>query len=195
MSSGVFTAGIDNGGLTTDYEIRILICWLLDRLKVPVSASQLSGALLGEGMVNYFEATCAVGQLISSGHIIENEAEAGEKILVLTELGKKTSEAFYKTVPRNVRDRSLESLSQYILQERFAKENRTQIIKTEDGYRLELTLNDVGNDLMTISLYAPTKEMCEAMEKRFLLDPTRVYRMIISHLTGEKLGAIDIIDG
>ena len=96
MSSGVFTAGIDNGGLTTDYEIRILICWLLDRLKVPVTASQLSGALLGEGMVNYFEATCAVGQLIASGHMLENDAGTGEKTLVLTDLGKKTAEAFIK---------------------------------------------------------------------------------------------------
>ena len=64
MSTGVFTAGIDNGGLTTDYEIRILICWLIDKVNMPVTASQLSGALLGEGMVNYFEVTCAVGQLV-----------------------------------------------------------------------------------------------------------------------------------
>ena len=194
MSTGVFTAGIDNGGLTTDYEIRILICWLIDKVNMPVTASQLSGALLGEGMVNYFEVTCAIGQLVSSGHLIEKDSNADDKELILTELGKKTSEAFEKTVPRNVRDRSLEALGQYILQERFAKENRTSITKTEDGYLLELSLNDVGNDLMKLTLYSPTMEICQSMEKKFIQDPTKLYRLIISNLTGEKLGAIDLID-
>ena len=194
MSSEVFTAGINNGGLTTDYEIRILICWLLEKVRVPVTASQLSGALLGEGTANYFEVTCAIGQLAASGHITESETASGDKLLTLTELGKKTSQAFYKTVARSVRDRSVEALSQCILQERFAKENKTSIVETEDGFRLELALNDVGNDLMNISLYAPSREMCEAMERRFLQDPTRLYRMIISNITGEKLGAIEFID-
>jgi len=194
MSTGVFTAGIDNGGLTTDYEIRILICWLIDKVNMPVTASQLSGALLGEGMVNYFEVTSAVGQLVSSGHLIEKDKGNDVKELVLTGLGKKTSEAFEKTVPRNVRDRSLEAVSQYVLQERFAKENKTSITKTDDGYLLELSLNDVGNDLMKLTLYSPTMDMCQSMEKRFIQDPTQLYRLIISNLTGEKLGTVELID-
>lgn len=194
MASGVFTEGIDQGGLTTDYEIRILVCWLLNKVRVPVTSSQLSGALLGDGLVNYFEVTCAVGQLISSGHISETEKSDSIKMLTVTELGRKTAETFYKTVPLHVREKSIEALSQCILQERFARENHTSITETDDGFRLELSLNDVGNDLMTLSLYAPSREICEIMEKRFIKDPTQLYRTVLSSLTGEKLNAIEFID-
>lgn len=192
MASGIFTEGIAHGGLTTDYEIRILICWLLEKVRIPVTVSQLSGSLLGERLANYFEVTCAVSQLLESGHIEEVERE-GEKALILTDLGRKTSQTFYKTVARSVREKAVEALSQCVLQDRFAKENRTEIVEAEDGFRLELSLNDVGNDLMTISLYAPSREICETMKKRFLTDPTRLYRLVLSDLMGEERAAMDFI--
>lgn len=192
MASGIFTEGIAHGGLTTDYEIRILICWLLEKVRIPVTVSQLSGSLLGERLANYFEVTCAVSQLLESGHLEEIERD-GEKALILTDLGKKTSQTFYKTVARSVREKAVDVLSQCVLQDRFARENRTEIVETEDGFRLELSLNDVGNDLMTISLYAPSREICETMKKRFLTDPTRLYRLVLSDLMGEERAAMDFI--
>lgn len=192
MASEVFTEGIAHGGLTTDYEIRILICWLLEKVRIPVTVSQLSGSLLGERLVNYFEVTRAVSQLLESGHIEEIERE-GEKALILTELGKKTSQTFYKTVALSVREKAVDALSQCVLQDRFAKENRTEIVETEDGFRLELSLNDVGNDLMTLSLYAPSREICETMRKRFLTDPTKLYRLVLSSLMGEKQTAMEFV--
>lgn len=194
MNNDVFTEGIERGGLTTDYEIRILICWLLSRIKTPVNSSLLSGALLVEGLVNYFEVTKAITLLLDSGHIkIETDKAANDskdERLVLTELGAKTAESFYKNVPRSVRDKSLDAVGQYVLQERFARENKAEIISTDDGFRLELSLNDVGNDLMRISLYAPTREICEKMRDKFCSDPTELYRTVISSLLGEKLDII-----
>lgn len=193
MPSEVFTEGIAYGGLTTDYEIRILICWLLEKVRIPVTVSQLSGSLLGERLVNYFEVTRAVGQLLESGHIKEIETDSGEKALTLTELGKKTSQTFYKTVALSAREKAVDALSQCVLQDRFAKENHTEIVETDDGFRLELSLNDVGNDLMTLSLYAPSREICETMRKRFLTDPTKLYRLVLSSLMGEKQTAMEFV--
>lgn len=193
MNQGVFTEGIEHGGLTTDYEIRILICWLLYKMKMPVTSSQLSSALLGESLVNYFEVTCALGELIDSGHLTEVKTD-GQGYVSVTELGQKTAETFYKSIPRTVRERALEALSQYVLQERFAKENRAEIVETSDGFRLELSLNDVGNDLMSVSLYAPTCEVCETMKKNFISDPTVLYRAVLSVLMGTKDSAIEFID-
>lgn len=192
MSTEVFTEGIAHGGLTTDYEIRILICWLLEKVRLPVTISQLSGSLLGEELANYFEVTRAVGQLLESGHIQEIE-HYGEKALILTELGQKTSQTFYKTVALSVREKAIDVLSQCVLQDRFAKENRTEITETSDGYRLSLTLDDVGNDLMTLSLYAPTKEVCETMRENFLTDPTKIYRIVLTGLLGEDKSATEFI--
>lgn len=193
MNQGVFTEGIDHGGLTTDYEIRILICWLLHKMKMPVTSSQLSSALLGESLVNYFEVTCALGELLSSGHLAEVTADGQQGYVSLTELGRKTAETFYKSIPRTVREKALDALSQCVLQERFAKENRAEIVETNDGFRLELSLNDVGNDLMSVSLYAPTREVCEMMKKNFISDPTVLYRAVLSVLMGSTDSAIEFI--
>ena len=193
MNQGVFTEGIDHGGLTTDYEIRILICWLLHKMKMPVTSSQLSSALLGESLVNYFEVTCALGELLSSGHLTEVKADGQQGYVSVTELGRKTAETFYKSIPRTVREKALDALSQSVLQERFAKENRAEIVETNDGFRLELSLNDVGNDLMSVSLYAPTREVCEMMKKNFISDPTVLYRAVLSVLMGSTDSAIEFI--
>lgn len=193
MNQGVFTEGIDHGGLTTDYEIRILICWLLHKMKMPVTSSQLSSALLGESLVNYFEVTCALGELLSSGHLAEVKADGQQGYVSLTELGRKTAETFYKSIPRTVREKALDALSQCVLQERFAKENRAEIVETNDGFRLELSLKDVGNDLMSVSLYAPTREVCEMMKKNFISDPTVLYRAVLSVLMGSTDSAIEFI--
>lgn len=193
MNQGVFTEGIEHGGLTTDYEIRILICWLLHKMKMPVTSSQLSSALLGESLVNYFEVTCALGELLSSGHLTEVKADGQQGYVSVTELGRKTAETFYKSIPRTVREKALDALSQCVLQERFAKENRAEIVETNDGFRLELSLNDVGNDLMSVSLYAPTREVCEMMKKNFISDPTVLYRAVLSVLMGSTDSAIEFI--
>lgn len=193
MNQGVFTEGIDHGGLTTDYEIRILICWLLYKMKTPVTPAQLSSALLGEGLVNYFEVTCALGELLSSGHLTELSSKEPQKTVSVTELGRKTAETFYKSIPRTVREKAIEALSQCVLQERFARENRAEILETDDGFRLELALNDVGNDLMRVSLYAPTREVCETMKRRFISDPTVLYRAVLSVLMESKADAMDLI--
>ena len=193
MNQGVFTEGIEHGGLTTDYEIRILICWLINKMKMPVTASQLSSALLGEGLVNYFEVTCALSELLGSGHLAETEKD-GQQSVTVTELGQKTAETFYRNIPLSVREKAIDALSQCVLEERFAKENRAEIIETNDGFRLELTLNDVGNDLMNLSLYAPSREVCETMRKKFIKEPTLLYRTILSTLMDSKSNAIAFID-
>ena len=194
MNQGVFTEGIDHGGLTTDYEIRILICWLLYKMKMPITSSQLSSALLGENLVNYFEVTCALGELLSSGHLTEVKTERQQGYVSLTELGQKTAETFSKSIPRTVREKAIDALSQCVLQERFAKENRAEIIETSDGFRLELSLKDVGNDLMSVALYVPTREVCETMKKHFISDPTVLYRAVLSVLMESKDNAIEFID-
>lgn len=193
MNQGVFTEGIEHGGLTTDYEIRLLICWLINKMKMPVTSSQISSALLGEGLVNYFEVTCALGELLSSGHLIELE-DCEQQTVTVTDLGRKAADAFYRNIPLTVREKAIEALSQCVLQERFAKENKAEIIETDDGFRLELSLNDVGNDLMNLSLYAPTREICETMKKQFIKEPTLLYRTVLSVLMGGKSNAIEFID-
>lgn len=187
MNQEVFTAGVERGGLTTDHEIRLLVCWLINKIKTPVGLTRLNNALQQDGLVNYFELARAVGQLLSSGHLSEvQDGEQGEKPMTVTELGQKAAESFERAIPLSVREKSLAALRENLLRERLEQENRVEIQPLSNGFRLELGITDVGNDLLNLSLYVPTRELCEQMKRRFLSDPTVIYHAVVSALTGEE---------
>lgn len=180
----VFTAGVERGGVSENYEIRILICWLFYQMKTPITATQLNSALLREQVVNYFALSCATAQLLASGHLQKLPIGSGnaEAPMELTELGEKVAVAFEKSVPLTERERSLKALRQWILEERFERENKTEIQKVEDGYQLTLSIPDMGHDLLSLSIYAPTVAVCEQMKRNFVQDPTQLYRAVLGSL-------------
>lgn len=187
MDKDVFTAGIERGGLTTEFEIRMLVCWLLSELKTPVTPTQLNFALQQEGLVNYFELTRAVALLLASGHLIESAPTDGERPMTVTALGEEAARTFARDLPLTAREKALSSAKESLLRERMARENRVDIVETDDGFRLDLAMFDIGSDLMSLSIYAPTRSLCEEMKRRFLGDPTLLYRAVVAILTGERL--------
>ena len=62
-------AGIEPGGMTDAYEIKILICYLLHVLKEPITREQMDAVLQGNHLVNYFSYSSAYQDLLKSGHI------------------------------------------------------------------------------------------------------------------------------
>ena len=73
-----FTAGVKMGGLTSDTEIRLLLCYLV-KTAGPVTRETLEGALLQEQLVNYFEFADALSELQRQGLIC-----AGDKGFTVT---------------------------------------------------------------------------------------------------------------
>lgn len=189
MDTNAFTAGIEHGGLTTSAEVRMLICWLLDCVKQPVQMSVLNRALQLDGLVNYFELAHGVADLLSTGHIVETMHDSGhEPPLALTDLGRRTARTFEKKIPLNVREKSLPALREILRLEKNERENSVKIEKQETGWRLSLQIADVKSDLLTLSLYVPTEDMCISMRDRFLSDPARLYTTVVDYLNGKKPG-------
>lgn len=63
----VFHAGVEPGGLTADYEIKTLICYILRAVGQPVPVSAVIEAFVTEGIGNYFEAASAAAGLVKIG--------------------------------------------------------------------------------------------------------------------------------
>ena len=190
MNYEVFTAGIESGGLTTDFEIRILVCWLFWKLKTPLSLTRLNTLLQQKGLVNYFELTRSVSQLIQSGHLTEQQTTKEEEdLLVLSELGRQTAQTFENSLPLSVREKAVHSAEDYMMRERFEKENSCDIEAICGGFVAKLTMTDVGSDLLRMQLFVPTRELCDRVKENFLNDPTILYRAVVSALTGEKINA------
>ncbi len=188
MASETFTAGIEHGGLTTNHEILMLICWLLYKVGAPVSMPTLNEALQRDALVNYFALARAVSDLLASGHLVEEEHEPGAAApLSLTKLGRDTAITFERDIPLNVREKSLAALKSLLVRRRSEKENAAEVQETPDGYRLSVRIADVGSDLLSMSVYVPTEEMGERMRDRFLDDPGALYRVILEYLNGKPI--------
>jgi hypothetical protein len=54
-----------------------------------------------------------------------------------------------------------------------------------NGSLLELSIPDMGSDLLSLKLFAPTREDRNQIVRRFLNDPVFLYQGVLSLLTGD----------
>ena len=93
-------AGIPPGGVRDPSTVKIMICYLLQRLDRPVSESELVELLTGDQTVNYFLLTTALSGLKKLGHL----RQKGDSLL-LTQLGRRTAEELGGELPVTLRER------------------------------------------------------------------------------------------
>ena len=180
-----FTQGIEPGGLTSGQETRILVCHLLNSVKKPLSPTQINSIVQQDGLVNYFELSTCIAQLIRSGHIVPQYTKDDEEFYTVTELGIETAKTFERTVPKSVRDKAVKAaikLLARIDRDRTAKAN---ITPCGDGFNIELRMVDVDSDLMNLSVFLPEKTQAESVRREFLNDPALIYKGVLALLTGD----------
>ena len=61
-----FAGGIEIGGLRSMLEIKILICYILESVKTPMTRNQICDVLQKTGLVNFFDANSALDELLES---------------------------------------------------------------------------------------------------------------------------------
>ena len=191
MDYNAFTQGVRPGSVTTRHEVLILICYLMRRAGQPVTYEQLSQALMRQQLVNYFEFADGMSSLEKSGHIAPAPDAPG--CWVLTPLGKQAAETFESTLPQAVRDRAADAMEKILTLLKRQQQNHVFIKKQEDGYTVTLTVADVGSDLLNVSIFMPTREECETIRRRFLNDPTLIYKGVFALLTGDIATVGDLI--
>ena len=191
MDVNAFTQGVRPGSVTTRHEILILICYLVGQAGQPVTYEQLSQALMRQQLVNYFEFADAMASLEKSGHLVPAPGAQGH--WVLSPLGEQAAQAFEHSLPAAVRERATNSMKKILTLLKREQKNHVLIQKQEDGYTVTITVADVGSDLLTISLFLPTREECEQVRRRFLNDPTFIYKGAFALLTGDLRTVGDLV--
>lgn len=184
MEYNAFTEGVRPGSVTTSHEVMILICYLIDRAGQPVSFQELNAALQSQELVNYFQFAEAMESLRRSGHIRQEEHQ-GEQCFLLTPAGEGVSSTFEADLPQAVRERATGALERILTLKRRQRENRVEITEAADGWQISLTIPDIGSDLLSLTIFMPTRRECEAIRRRFLNDPMLTYKGVFALLTGD----------
>ena len=159
MDYNAFTGGVRPGSVTTGPEVMILICYLMDQAGQPVSFKELSAALQGQELVNYFQFAETMESLRRTGHILPQEYH-GEQCFVLSEAGREVSRTFEAGLPPAVRERAAGALERILTLVRRQRENRVEIRQAEDGWIICMTMGMGMQDIIVAN-----KLYKNAMEK------------------------------
>lgn len=177
-----FVAGVMPGGLTEGKDIRVLICHMLSSVSEGMSLEEMSDIFFRDGIMNYFEFTDAVAELMGSGCIEKSVSESGVPLYTVTEKGRQASVALSGKLPYSIVEKTESRASEKVKMRRTATENLALVTKTCDGYNVKLTVSDIGTNLMELSLFLPTEEEAENVKKNFLRDPEGTYMKLLSEL-------------
>lgn len=177
-----FAGDIAFGGLRNMLEIKILVCYMLSRVKEPMSRKQLCDCLQETGLVNFFDLNEAIDDLLKQ-KMIQEEAYLNETCLTATEEGKNHAETLETTLTNTLRERSVKSALKMLARAKAERETKVEINKTETGYNVTFAIDGLGENLLTLSLYAADILQAEQLRENFLNNPAEVYSKIIDLLT------------
>lgn len=186
-------AGIEPGGMKDIYEIKILICYLLNAMKEPLSKEQMDAVLEGNQLVSYFSYAAAYKELLQSGHL-HLEEQDGREVLCLDELGRHTALMLKTNLPLSVRDKVVSAGMEIIAGMNRDKAREVSAEPCGNGYSVRLVIHDEDVDLVDVRLFAPDMEQVEIIKKQFTDNTVDVYKGLIALLIRDGAGLKEIAD-
>lgn len=192
MEQDIFKAGVRPGSPASQDEIKMLVCYILSKIDSTIRFAQLHEALSSCSLVNYFDLVQVVEDLLHSGHIaIADDADGGYQA---TETGLQAAHEFAHTLPLSVREKAVRATGRELRRHRRLAEVSIKTTRVGDGYRMELSIPEQNDTLISFSLFLPTQEECALVRKRFLNDPVFIYQGVVALLTGNPdiLGELKI---
>ncbi|MDE6764132.1 MAG: DUF4364 family protein [Oscillospiraceae bacterium] len=177
--------------LNSAHLVKVLICYLLERLKQPVTEGQLYEIAVESGVVNYFYYTEALEGLLENRSLTRTERN-GEIFIVPTEKGRFGADYFNDTVPLYFRKEILKAALYYFARLERESSADISITETDNGCEVNCTVGDANYDLMRVSLYAPDSEQAELIKEKIMLDPAEFYRRVLGYALENKEEHIEV---
>lgn len=177
-----FTNGIEPGGLRTKSDIRILICYILKSVSVPLSADEISGIMQEKALANYFEVRDALSALLSMGNI----SQTADGAYKLEPQGADIAANLDVSLPLSVRDKAVTAAMRMLATAKTERENSVTTARVENGYHVTCHISGGDMDLMRLTVYVPDLFQARVVKKNFHRDPQRIYSLLLASLTGDE---------
>lgn len=186
MAFDTFDEGIVPGGMRSKYEIRILICYLLNSIKEPVSKEIIVDSICEESLANYFETSSCFDDLIEKGNIIEEGSDGDIKTYTVSENGVMIANQLDTILAYTVKVKAYDCAINLLAQKKKERENSVEIVKTDMGYNVNCKISGGNLDLLSFSIFAPDMPQAQIIKKNFYENPTTFYKVILAMLTQNK---------
>lgn len=164
--------------LNSVHDVKVLICYLLDKLNRPVTEEQLYEIALDSEVINYFYYTEAMGELLKNKSVIR-VVRGSETYIEPTEKGRFSADYFNESIPYYFRKQLLKTAMYYFSRLERESEADIEIAETPNGCEVNCKIRDTSFDLMRISLYAPDFDQAKLIKEKILLNPADFYSKVI----------------
>lgn len=172
-----FAEGVEPGGLRSKTQIKILITFLVSKIKDPLRDTVIIESLQIHGLANYFEVSQALDELIDNGNLSTSDG-----LVYITPKGSLSVDELSQELPKSVKETALADAVNLQLLEKRESENTVDINKTEKGYFVTFRVTHKDENLMELTVYAADFEQAEQLKHNFLKDPSHVYSTVVTSL-------------
>lgn len=184
MQNNTFSEGIAPGGLREKTEIKLLVCYLLKKLDQAVTRTKINEILQEESIANYFEVNQAISELVKNGKLICS-LEDEEEVLTITPQAMYDVSEIERSLPRTIREKAVSAALRIFARDRVERESKVEITELEHGYHVTFTVEDVGTQLLKLTVYVADRSQIELVKRNFFSNADAIYSNIISSLTVE----------
>lgn len=185
MDSKAFSAGVVPGGLTNKNDIKLLICYIMDNIDIPISKSDITLVFQNYDLANYFDTSEAFSEIAASGNIEKSEFDKDG--YVITSQGRIIVKELSGSLPLVIRNKALIITKSYIERARTEEENKVIIKECQYGFDVTFIISGGPFEMLRLTLYAPNIECANNMKDNFYKNPDKIYDKILSLFTEGEL--------
>jgi len=156
-------------------DIKILILYILRRIPASVTFDELTGLVMCDEGISYFDFTECIAELIKTKHIRHKDNKYS-----LTVKGAHNGEITEKSLPYTVRCKVDDITSNFRSMLGRDEMITTQYTVNPDGScTVALSLSDGLGDVVSMSLYSVNEKQALALEKGFRKKAENIYMTLI----------------
>jgi len=163
----------------TEYEIKLIVLYTVKNLKVPSTYTLLDYVISSCANVNYFEMGQYVTELMDTDNLTDYEAD-GERYFSITDTGEETLGFFESKIPGSIKLSLKDKIFEINKKSRLGNKLYADYFPiNENEYTVKFSLEEGGVVMLSLELYAGSKERAIEMCRYLKNDTLDFYKSVI----------------
>ncbi len=172
MEEKTVFAGIEPGGISDKHQVRVLICYLIVSVELPLTGQQMYEIFAKDDLVNYFAFIEAFFDLVEVQDILVVPEDAQLKPGDLdahyccSPHGEQTANTLADTLPKSVRDRVYENASVLLERVRPKYTSDVTVTKADKRFKIDFEMMRDGEPVFHMDFYLRSKRDAQTAEQK-----------------------------
>lgn len=173
------------GAIKDITEVKFLILYVLSYCDRPIALSLLSEMLLKDSLVDFFDTTTALSEMLKTGHVKTGTVDS-EDSYECTPLGLEAISLFQKTLPYSAREKAIIAAASILKKMKQDSEIVAKFEKLDESrYMVSLFVVEGLKPMFSINLTAPSAEQARIICDNFKNNTAKICSSVIKLLTEE----------